>query len=154
MLILFIQLHKQRAAITSVTQKVVSVFAWSSAPDTLYMLVCIIQITAGEQQQQQQQQPPLPQSVSQSAGATQTGSSSRARFAGIKWFIIIFKCSTIKLLPAQLRPGRPGDESKHVPKSRRHTIIIIPPWKPVNDLMAGFDPHAQASRLIKQTNGN
>lgn len=33
-------------------------------------------------------------------------------------------------------------------------LIIVAPWKPVNDHMVGLDPHAQATRLIKQTKGN
>lgn len=39
-------------AVSSVPQKVISVVFRSRAPKPLYMFICIIQITAGEQQQQ------------------------------------------------------------------------------------------------------
>lgn len=136
---------------TSVTQKVISVFYRSSASKSLYMFICIIQITTGEQQQ-----PTLPQSATRH---DKNKFITAVRFVDIGDKVISLKLQrrfTASATAATRQSGR--DECKHVLKSRRKNIItinaIIPPWKPANDLTAGSDPHAQASRLIKQTNGN
>lgn len=63
------------------------------------------------------------------------------------------RCGSFPALP-RLWPSRPGREECKQAAGGATSAAATPPWKPANDVMAGWDPLAQAGRLIRQTNGS
>ena len=123
-----------------------SLVFFPSASKLLYMLICIIQITAGERQQT-----PCTTLVGQPVPQKQVHHhGERCGYPGLKWFQ---SAAPLNRSYPQLRPGSEAAKGEHT--WRRHIItVVVPPWKPVCDPMAGFDAHVRAGRLIKPTNSN